>query len=218
MAKRQQSPHRIVILGPQGSGKGTQAARLAKLLKLPHISTGDIFRTHIKHRTPLGRKVSALLDAGSLVSNRLTNQILAHRLRRPDCRRGYVLDGYPRTLSQARFLERVARPTVVANFELADREAVKRLRGRRMAPDGTIYHLRFNPPPKRLRGRLMVREDDRPAAVRRRLKTYRRAVAPLLKFYRRAGLLVSVDARPIIPRVGRAILNIVRRRAGRLGR
>lgn len=207
--KRQKSPARIVMLGPPGSGKGTQAELLSHRLRLPHISSGDMFREHIKHRTKLGRQVTKLLAAGRLVSDRLTMRMMAERLRRSDCRRGFILDGVPRTLSQARALARLARPTLVLALELSDAEAIRRLSGRRMALDGTIYHLQFNPPPKRLRGQLMIRDDDRPAAVRRRLAGYRVETRPLVEYYRRAGLLVEVDAQPTIQRVFRNLLPAV---------
>ncbi|MBI4089859.1 MAG: nucleoside monophosphate kinase [Candidatus Kerfeldbacteria bacterium] len=202
---------RIVLLGPQGSGKGTQAKLLARRLRLPHVSSGDMFREHIKHRTKLGRQVTKRLDAGRLVSDRLTMRMMAERLRRPDCRRGFILDGVPRTLGQAQALARIARPTVVLALDLSEVEAVRRLSGRRMAPDGTIYHLRYNPPPKRLRGQLMMRDDDRPAAVRRRLSEYRRKTRPLLRYYRRAGVLAEIDARPAIKRVFQDLLRVVRK-------
>ncbi len=199
-------PRRIVILGPQGSGKGTQAAIVAKRLRLSHISTGDIFRLHLKHRTSLGRKIARLLEAGRLVPDALTNRLVAERLRAPDCRRGYVFDGYPRTLAQARFLQTIRPPEAVCVLELSDAEAVGRLSGRRMAPDGTIYHLRFNPPPARLRQTLILRDDDRPRAVRERLRVYRKQTGPLLRFYRRLGLVRRINARPKIPVVTSLIL------------
>lgn len=206
MVKRQKFPRRIVILGPQGSGKGTQAAIVAKRLRLSHISTGDIFRLHLKYRTSLGRKIARLLAAGQLVPDALTNRLVAARLKASDCRRGYVLDGYPRTLAQARFLQTIRPPEAVCVLELSDAAAVRRLSGRRMAPDGTIYHLRFNPPPARLRKSLVIRDDDRPRAVGERLRLYRKQTRPLLHFYRRLGLVRRVNARPKIPVVTSLIL------------
>lgn len=204
---------RIVILGPQGSGKGTQAAVLARRLKLPHISTGDMFRLHLKHRTALGRKIASLLNVGKLVADVLTNRVVAQRLRKPDCRRGYVFDGYPRTLPQAKFLQRMAPPDIVIDLELNDNEAVRRVSGRRMAPDGTIYHLVFNPPPQRLHGHLFIRDDDRPAAVRERLRIYRRQTEQLIRFYERKHILHSIDGRPSIPAVAKKIRSAIRQRS-----
>lgn len=209
MKKASRTTLRIVLLGPQGSGKGTQAALLARQYKLPHISTGEIFRHHLKYRTSLGRKVAKLLDAGKLVPDRLTNTIIRERLRHPDVRRGYILDGYPRTLPQAKFLNTIAPPAYVLALELSDRAAVIRLSGRRMAPDGRIYHLKFNPPPVRLRRQVVQRDDDRPASVRRRLKIYRRETSPLLRFYKTAGVLRAVDARWSIARVHQNLRRIL---------
>lgn len=209
--KSRKQPICIVLLGPQGSGKGTQAAALAASLRLPHISTGDMFRQHLKYRTTLGRKISKLLDAGTLVPDALTNAVVKERLRRPDCRRGYILDGYPRTLPQAKFLERIARPSLVVALELTDREAVRRLSGRRMAPDGTIYHIKFKPAPQRLRRQLVIRSDDQPAAVKRRLAQYRKQTTPLRRYYQLQKVLAEVDARPAIVKVTTNLLAVVRR-------
>jgi len=202
--------YRIVLLGPQGSGKGTQAERLARAFRIPHISTGEIFRDHLKRRTVLGRKIRTIMESGRLVPDRLTNAVVRERLRRPDCRRGFILDGYPRTLAQARNLERLAKPSIAVALELSDSEAVRRLSGRRMAPDGRIYHIRFHPAPARLRRQLVIRDDDRPAAVRRRLRLYRKETAPLMSWYRRTGRLRTIDARPSIQKVSTAVRRVVR--------
>ncbi len=217
IVKRQTYRQRIVLLGPQGSGKGTQADILSTKLGLPHISTGDIFRRHINHRTAVGRKLSTRLRVGKLAPDALTNKLVAERLRSSDCRRGFILDGYPRTLNQARWLQRVARPDLVIVLELSDRQAVKRLSGRRMALDGKIYHLRYHQAPKRLRATLLIRDDDRPAAVQRRLRLYRRLTAPILRFYDRQGVLKKVDGQPPIPAVTRAILRVGQLFFARLG-
>lgn len=203
---------RIVLLGPPGSGKGTQADILSTKLRLPHIATGDIFRWHITHHTVLGRRLQPRLRQGRLAPDRVVNRIVGKRLRQRDCGRGYILDGYPRTLNQAKFLERVTPPNLVIALELRDREAVTRLGDRRIAPDGTIYHLRFNPPPKRLRAQLKIRDDDRPTAVRRRLHFYRRLTTPLLRFYERKGALKIIDGRLPISNVTRLVLRSVRLR------
>lgn len=207
------SPIRIAILGPQGSGKGTQAALLSKKLHIPHISTGDIFRTHIKYRTPIGKKVTALLDAGKLVPDTLVMSVVRDRVHKPDCRKGFILDGFPRTVPQARFLSSLFDDAYfVIALTLSDREAVVRLSGRRMAPDGTIYHLKFKPAPAALAKKLVIRDDDKPAAVRKRLAEYRALTAPVVKWYEKRGMLEMVDGRPSIADVAR---EIVRRVAAR---
>lgn len=204
------TPKRIILLGPQGSGKGTQAVELSRLLRLPHISTGEIFRTHLKHGTPLGRRIARVMGRGSLVPDRVVNRIVSVRLNQPDCRRGFILDGYPRTVDQARFLERTFPPNLVIALQLSARDAVRRISGRRIAPDGTIYHLVFDPPPASLRKVLVLRHDDTPAVVGRRLRLYRLHTEPLITFYRERGVLQRVDAAPPIPRVTRRIVRELR--------
>ena len=210
--KRHPAPLRIAILGPQGSGKGTQAELLLKKLHVPHVCTGDIFRTHITYRTKIGRKVMKLLDAGTLVPDSLVNEVVRDRLNKPDCRKGFVLDGFPRTVPQARFLSSLFDDNyLVVALELSDKEAVMRLSGRRMAPDGTIYHVKFNPAPKSLRKRLVVRDDDKPVAVRRRLHQYRVLTAPLIRWYEKRGMIERVDGRPSITSVAMEIARRIKK-------
>jgi adenylate kinase len=175
---------RIVLIGPPGSGKGTQAALLAERLQIPAVSTGELFRAHIDSGTELGRRVAAFTATGDLVPDDLTLAVVAERLGRPDCRQGYLLDGFPRTISQAERLrdELAARGTGLdAVLELAvdDEELVERMAARRVLVDGVWT----------------TREDDAPETVRHRLVVYRELTAPLVDFYRSAGLLVRVDAR-----------------------
>lgn len=203
---------RIAILGPQGSGKGTQAELLSKKLNVPHISTGDIFRTHIKFRTAIGRKVMKLLDAGVLVPDSTVQAIVQDRLKKPDCRKGFVLDGFPRTIAQAKLLTSLFDDCIIVVLELSDREAIERLSGRRMAPDGTIYHLKYNPPPEHVRGRLVVRDDDKPAAVKKRLAQYRRLTAPVIAWYQKRGMVEHIDARPSIGTIAKSIARCLRKR------
>lgn len=211
--KRHTTPLRIAILGPQGSGKGTQADLLSKKLHLPHVCTGDIFRTHIKYRTRIGRKVMRLLDAGTLVPDSMVNKIVRDRLNKPDCRKGFVLDGFPRTVSQARLLSTIFDDAYfVVALELSDREAVVRLSGRRLAPDGTIYHVRFKPAPKRLRNRLVIRDDDRPKAVRKRLRQYRQLTLPLIRWYEKRGMIERIDGSPSIASVAKRLAQVIAER------
>lgn len=207
---KRESPKRIVFLGPPGSGKGTQAALLARMFRIPHISTGDIFRDHIARRTKIGRRVSRLLQHGTLVPDRLTNRIVRGRLAARDCRGGYVLDGYPRTRAQAFFLERHHPTSIALLLALPDREIVSRVSGRRIAPDGTVYHLTYNPPPASLRRTLVQRDDEKPATVRRRLQTYRKRTDPLIEWYARKRLIVRIDGRPSISRVAAAVKSAAR--------
>lgn len=205
------TPRRIVLLGPQGSGKGTQAEELARFLSIPHVSTGEIFRRHIAHHTSLGRRITHVIDAGHLVPDRITNRVVATRLAQPDCARGFILDGYPRTIGQARFLERTFPPTLVFALSLDQRESVRRISGRRMAPDGKIYHLKFDPPPPALRKHLIIRHDDLPSVVRRRLGIYQKHTGPLIEFYDEQSILQRVNAKPPIAVITRQLVGLIRK-------
>lgn len=169
---------RVVLLGPPGAGKGTQAARIAAEYGTPHIATGDIFRQHVREETELGVQARQYIDAGELVPDEIVNNMVAERLERRDCEGGFVLDGYPRTVAQAeeleRHLERRGCPLqAVLSFEISEEELVARLR-HRAAVEG--------------------RTDDSAAVVAHRLAVYRRRTAPLVDFYATRGLLTSVDA------------------------
>jgi len=206
------SPFRIIVLGPPGSGKGTQAVALAKRFRIPHISTGDIFRSHIKRRSLTGKTVARLLRTGTLVPDTLVNGIVQKRLSQSDCKRGFVFDGYPRTIQQAQYLQRTFPPSLVILLELPDREVVRRISGRRLAPDGTIYHLEYKPPPASLRKKLIQRDDERPFVVRHRLKEYRILTKPLIRWYADKGILERIDGRPSIATIAQRIARTLSRR------
>lgn len=194
---------RLVLLGPPGSGKGTQAVKLAAAYEVPHIATGDLFRAEMALGSDLGKLAKKYITHGNLVPDAIVNDMMRVRLARDDCR-GYVLDGFPRTLEQARvlqtILEELQRPVSVAvNIEVPDDVIVERAVGRQVcAQCGAIYHLQAKPP--RLmgicdscRGVLMVREDDQPSTVRHRLAVYHRLTEPVIGFFAGRGLLESVD-------------------------
>lgn len=195
---------RLVLVGPPGAGKGTQGQRLAAHYGVPHIATGDIIRDHIARRTPFGRKVAAMIAAGYFAPDEDILYWVARRLTEPDARRGYVLDGFPRDLTQARIWDRQAREATVGldavvELTISAESLIERLVGRLVCPvDGEIYHVVHRPP--RVPGRcdnegaaLVRRPDDEPSAVRRRMQVYETMTMPLRDYYRAQGLLRTVD-------------------------
>lgn len=207
---------RIVLLGPPGVGKGTQAVRLAAALGVPHLSTGEILRAEVAAGTPLGREADGHMRAGRLVPDPLVLAMLKERLARPDAVGGCVLDGFPRNLAQAVALDGIAPVDRALAFDLPAAVLVERLSGRRICPVcQSTYHVPAQPP--RVPGRcdregaeLVQRPDDRPDAVRTRLDVYAEQTAPLLAHYRARGLLVSVDARGGPDDVARRVLAAAR--------
>ena len=193
---------KLVFLGPPGAGKGTLAALAKDAFGVVHISTGDIFRANIKNGTPLGLKVKAILDSGGLVPDETTIEIVKDRLTKDDCKAGYLLDGFPRTVAQAEALAGFEKLDAVVNFELADAEIVKRLSGRRVCKAcGTGFHLSSMPPKKagvcdKCGSELIQRKDDEPSSIEERLKVYSTQTEPLISWYRSKGLLKDIDAAP----------------------
>ena len=197
---------RIVMLGAPGAGKGTQAARLAAGRGIPHVSTGDMFRAHTKNKTDLGMRIKEFLDAGRLVPDEVTCEIVKERLGRADCAGGYVLDGFPRSIPQALALEAITaasgKPLDAAlEIRVEDDAIVERLAARRTcARCGAIYNMKFDPPEgggtrcsrEGCAGELILRDDDREETIRERLRVYHETTEPLLAFYRDRGLLRTV--------------------------
>jgi adenylate kinase len=191
---------RIVFLGPPGAGKGTQASGLSRALGVPHLSTGDLLRAAVAAPTALGREADAYMRRGDLVPDALVLRILEERLRAPDARAGFVLDGYPRNPAQAEALAQITPIDRVVAFEVPTEVLVDRLSGRWICPTcQTVYHVPAMPP--KVPGRcdrdgtaLVQRPDDRPEAVRQRLQVYAEKTAPLIDHYRRRGLLRPIDA------------------------
>jgi adenylate kinase len=198
---------KLVFLGPPGAGKGTLAARAVGFLKIPHISTGNIFRAAIATQSALGLKVKAIIDAGRLVDDDITIKLVKERLAQEDAREGYILDGFPRTIPQAEALSAFSSVDRVINFDIPDGLVLERLGGRRICRQcGVNYHKTFNPPQKddvcdACGGEVYTRDDDREAAVTERLEVYRGQTAPLIDYYRERGLLTNVDARPAVDQV-----------------
>lgn len=199
----------VILLGPPGAGKGTQAKRLSEGLSLPHISSGEIFREHLRADSELGKQARAYMDRGDLVPDDLTISMIADRLNEPDCARGAILDGFPRTPAQAEGLREILsgqgrQVSVVLLIAVPEDELVRRLSGRLVCEAaGHVYHTEFNPPETSgicdIDGsELHQREDDKPETVRARIKVYMNKTEPLIEYYRSRGLLTEVDgAQPI---------------------
>lgn len=213
---------RLIIFGPPGAGKGTQAKLLSERLGVPHVATGDMLREAVEAGTELGRLAKQYMDRGELVPDEVVVMMVQERLSRPDCREGFILDGFPRTIRQAEALDDLLRKAgtkidAVINLEVGEEEVVRRISLRRTCKGcGAVYHLIFNPPKRdglcdRCGGPLYQREDDKEETVRSRLKVYRQQTEPLLEFYRQRGLLININGEGAIERVFNDILKSIGR-------
>ena len=214
-------PRFFILLGPPMSGKGTQAVRLTQLLGIPHVASGDLFRYNIKNQTVLGREAKKFIDRGDLVPDEITIGMVAERLNREDCANGALLDGFPRTIPQAKALDGIlgdldASLEAVFSIAVPDDALVERASGRRLCRScGESYHLKFNPPEEpgicdKDGGELYQREDDIPDTVRQRLEVYGRQTSPLIEFYRERGILVEINGDQSIDDVARDIEKVVK--------
>jgi len=194
----------LILLGPPGSGKGTQGEKLQEDLRLPYYATGDILRAAVKEGTEVGRKAKEYMEAGDLVPDEVIIGVIGERVESDEAADGFILDGFPRTVPQAEALEKEMRGlgrgiTAAILIEVPDEEVVRRLGGRRTCEaEGHVFHVEFNPPAKEgvcdLDGSdLIVRDDDRPEVIRRRLETYHSKTEPLVDHYEREGILQRVD-------------------------
>jgi len=194
----------LILLGPPGAGKGTQAQMIVERYRIPQISTGDILRNAVKESTPLGLKAKAFMDRGQLVPDEVVIGIIDERLRAPDCNPGFILDGFPRTIAQAEALQSILTKIGksidhVINMEVDPEELVNRLTGRRTCKNcGAMFHVLFHPPKgegicDRCGGPLYQREDDKEETIRTRLREYRKQTAPLIEYYRQKNRLRSIQ-------------------------
>lgn len=199
----------IVLLGAPGVGKGTYAAILSEKYHLPHISTGNMLREAIVKGTTLGKEAKSFVDAGKLVPDSLVTRMVKKRLSQSDCKNGFLLDGYPRTISQAKALQQFAAVDVVLNFSAPNNVIIERLGGRRTCSKcNAVYHVKNNPPKKegvcdKCGGELYQRSDEQPGIIVERLKVYEEQTKPLIDFYRNEGLLADVDAGYSITGIGK---------------
>ena len=210
----------LILLGPPGSGKGTQAKMIAQHLGIPQVSTGDMLRAAVKEGTPMGLKAKAMMDAGALVPDEVVVGIVRERLQKADCANGFILDGFPRTVAQADALQGNLADLgkdidVVISLDVDNEAVVARISGRRTCPDcGRMYHVQFDPPESadicgECGSALILRDDDREATVRKRLDVYAQQTAPLVEYYEKAGLLKSIDGMQAIQTVQAEILQIL---------
>lgn len=211
---------KIIMLGAPGAGKGTQAKMISEKYKIPHISTGDIFRANIKMGTELGTKAKSFMDQGLLVPDELVVDLVVDRLQQEDCRRGYILDGFPRTIPQAESLETALKNLdekidFALNIEVPDENIIKRMAGRRACDAcGATYHVE-NIPPKMegicdlCGGNLILRDDDRPETVKKRLDVYNEQTQPLIQYYTDKKILGTIDGTQEMMEVFNSITKIV---------
>lgn len=195
---------KIIMLGAPGAGKGTQAKMIAEKYSVPHISTGDIFRANIKEGTELGKEAKQYMDQGLLVPDELTVKILLDRVAKDDCKNGYVLDGFPRTIPQAEVLDKALtelgdKIDYAIDVDVPDENIIKRMGGRRACLScGATYHIEHVPPKKvgicdKCGAELVLRDDDKPETVKNRLDVYHKQTQPLIDFYTKKGVLKTVD-------------------------
>jgi adenylate kinase len=203
----------VILLGAPGAGKGTQAQTITEVLRIPQVSTGDIIRAAIREQTALGLEFKTYADSGALVPDELVNRLVDCRLAQCDCAGGFLLDGYPRTVAQAEWLDaslaRVGRAIdCVISFDVDDAVILERITGRRTDPaTGHIYHLVFDPPPAGIMHRLIHRPDDTEAVLRNRLREYHQKTAPIAPYYERRGLLRRVNGEGSVEAVRRRMLD-----------
>ena len=210
----------LILLGPPGSGKGTQGERLQEDLELPYYATGDILRAAVKDETDVGMKAKEFMDRGDLVPDEVLIGIIAERLEDPEAEHGFILDGFPRTVPQAEALDTKLHElgrslTAVILIDSSDEEIVRRLSGRRVSvKDGHVYHVEFNPP--KVDGicdidgsELITRDDDKPEVVRHRLEQYHEKTAPLVDFYKKQGLLNRIEGGETPEKVEESIRKLI---------
>jgi adenylate kinase len=214
---------RIVLVGPPGAGKGTQAVRLAEKLRIPHISTGDLFRANISRQTELGKLAKSYMDAGNLVPDEVTIAMAKDRMEQPDAEGGFLLDGFPRNVSQAEALDTLLQTEgikldAVLDLEVPEEEVVKRIAGRRICRKDSshVFHVTYSPPKKEgvcdvCGGELYQRDDDSEDTVRKRLEVYHSQTEPIIDYYKAQGLVVTISSLGPVDEITRRALDALTR-------
>lgn len=206
---------KILFLGPLFSGKDTQADLLAKKCHLPLIAAGNLLREQVAKKTKLGKKSAPFLKTGSLVPDDLVLELIKNRLKKKDAKKGFILDGFPRDLVQARSLEKVTKLDCIFELKINEKEVLKRVIGRRTCLCGLSYHLKFNPPKKKnicdkCGKKLFIRDDDKPVIIKKRFKIFRKNIISLRKFYRKQNIYYQIDARPSIDKIHQEIVDKIK--------
>lgn len=210
----------LILMGPPGAGKGTQAAELVKEFDIPHISTGDMFRAAVKEGTELGKKAKACMDEGKLVPDEVTIGIVRDRLAKNDCKKGFILDGFPRTVEQADALSKILdgldmKLTRVLNIHVPAEDLIERAVGRRICKNcGATYHVKFNPSKTEgicdnCDGQLYQRADDNEETMKNRLSVYEDSTRPLIEYYKKVGVYTEIDGRQPIVKVTEELVNVL---------
>ena len=210
----------LLLMGPPGAGKGTQAAELVKKFNIPHISTGDMLRTAVSEGTELGKQAKAIMEAGGLVSDDIMIGIVKERLAKDDCKKGFMLDGFPRTVEQADALSKILdelgiKLTKVLNIHVPSSDLIERAVGRRICKKcGATYHVKFNPTQKEnvcdnCGGELYQRKDDNAETMQKRLSAYENQTKPLIDYYEKAGLYTEIDGRQPIDKVTEKLVSVL---------
>jgi len=208
---------KFILLGPQGSGKGTQATLLGTKYKIPNISTGEIFRENIKKGTELGKLAASLINDGKLVPDNVTNKLVQDRIKEKDCKNGFILDGYPRNLEQAKFFDEITNIDYVIDIELPDKETVNRLSSRRQCSKcsaiyGAVNLKKGQNKCEKCQGSLIQRKDDQPDAIKKRLDIYHKETEPLIAYYMKKGNLLQINGEQSIEKVFGDIVKAIERK------
>ncbi len=211
MSAISRQPSSIVLFGPPGAGKGTQAGKISQLTGKPQVSTGDMLREAVKHNTSLGKEAKEYMEAGLLVPDSIIIDLISERMKESDASGGVLFDGFPRTIAQAEELSLIANVSLVIMIQVPDEDIVERIVGRRMDPEtGEIYHINFNPAPAHIESRLIQRKDDTEDTVRSRLNAYHEQTKPLSEWYgifsdKTTMSIITVDGSGTIEQVAKAI-------------